>query len=369
LNYREFVKRVTEYSKATGIQMLDSGRHLNLKGLGLPDPRGFAPHLRSLLLDKKSFQSFRSEKADFSGERRWLIHDLLHIIFYDFAFCQLGPEAFEDPARFLEVHLASEAFAVLALDYHVLSKTPGEGLAVEFHRDNWPRFQSLNPQLPHYLSADFVRALCELYLAGARRPFESRKKDVEFENWSGHELRYAEKQRLYASQWRADLEGREFTGEIPLLESSHIHEAVRELLSLLLGERRSWSEYARSCARRLEGVANYFENLKKYRGLQHPLDFRFTDFRSCGEKTWVEALERTAKPNPSQLFLFWQLASSVDDWEQRPMEVFRDLQKSANTPEVDLDLWRMTQEILIQNQDRVEAWPPDTRLKSCFFLP
>ncbi len=350
--------------------MLDSGRHLELKPLGLPDPRGFTPHLRSIMLDRESFQVFRQDRAEFSGERRWIIHDLLHILFYDFAYLELGAEAFEDADRFFEVHLASEAFAVLALDYHILSQIPDGGLAVDFNPADWPKFQKLNPGLPHFQSSSFIEALVELYLSGKNEVFRPNEKAAseKFEIWAGHEIRYAEKQRLYVTQWRADLENKTFENKIPAIEESYAWEGVKQLVSLIIGEKKSWDEYTLAAKSSLKGQSNYFENLPKYKKLK-TLDFRFTDFRAVGEKDWRSALEINQPPNPSQLFLFWQLAASISPWSEKELRVFGDLQKSANTKKINLDLWRITQEILIKNIPRIEALPPNPYLKGCFFLP
>lgn len=359
--------------------MVDSGRNLHLKPLGLPDPRGFSPHLRSVMLDQKTFRSFRSTKADFEGERKWIIHDLLHILFYDYAFLNLGDVAFTDAHRFFEVHLASEAFAVLSLDYHVLSEMPGEGLAVEFDKSSWSKFQSLCPQLPHYLSMDFIPLITDLYLTGhsvlnkkpemkhnkANKNNEQTRK--EFDTWVGHEIRYAEKQRLYVAQWRADLENKSFNGKIPALEDSYVSEAVGELLSLILGEKKIWSEYLERVSVVSENK-NYFAKLSKYQNLKQR-DYRFTDYRSLETSIWQKDLEKIADPNPSQLFLFWQIASSIDSWQEKHMKLFGDLHQSTNTPKPNVDLWKLTQEILITSLKRIEILPPNPTLKSCFFLP
>jgi len=351
--------------------MVDSGRHSRLKPLGLPDTRGFTPHLRSIMLDKENFLRFRSEKADFSGDGKWFIHDLLHIIFYDFAYRGLGGEAFKNRERFYEVHLASEAFAVLSLDYHILSQQPGETLAVEFTKNQWVKFQKLCPDLPHYLSSHFATFLTQLYLTGETSALKPRKDDREFDIWAGHEVRYSEKQRLYVAQWRADCENRYFEGQIPLIEKSFISEAVQELLALILGPAPQWNNYVKSSVD-LSSVHNYFENLPKYKNLKN-IDYRFTDFRALDRKVWIEDLEQIREPRPSELFLFWQLASSIDNWDEKYLRLFRDLQTSANsTPDprsINKDNWRLTQEILIQSVAKIENLPPKRELMSCFFLP
>lgn len=368
MNYKAFSKRVVDYAKATGIGLTDSGRDLHLKPLGLPDPRGFTPHLRKVLLDSKTFHQFRSEKADFSGERKWIIHDLLHIMFYDFAFFNLGEEAFRDPVRFFEVHLASEAFAVLTLDYHVLSQNPGEGLAVEFNKSDWPSFQKMCPDLPHYLSTHFISVLTDLYLTGNSSRFEARKPSPEFNTWIGHEIRYGDKQRLYVAQWRADLDNNEFDGEIPSVENSFVSEAVRDLLTLVLGEKSAWEEYVDGIKSSVSSDTNYFEDLKKYKTLKKS-DYRFTDFRSQEKKIWKENLESVQAPNASQLFLFWQIASSIQEWSEDQMRLFGELHKSSNTKKTNEDLWKMTQEVLIKNLERLKDLPPSGELRACFFLP
>jgi hypothetical protein len=352
--------------------MIDSGRFLHLKPLGLPDPRGFTPHLRSVMLDRPFFQQLRTTRATFEGEHRWIIHDLLHILFYDFAWHSLGEDAFADAIRFYEIHLASEAFAVLALDYHVLSHDPGQGLAVDFDKNQWPEFQRLSPDLPHYRTADFARVLTDLYLTGEERLFRSRQPSEDFEHWAGHEIRYAEKQRLYAAQWRADLDGRVFDGQIPSVENSAAFEALWELLSLLLGESRPWESYTRSLGDRLP--KNYFEGFKKYRGFQKA-DYRFTDFRALDPDRWKRDLEEALQPDASSLFLLWQLASSLEpgEWDEKHLRLFADLQKNANSVsqgvQLDSDLWRLSHEAVLRQSEKISEAPPRADLRACFFLP
>ena len=118
-------------------------------------------------------------------------------MFYDFAAINLGKNLWKDSHRFYECHLASELFAVLALDYHYLVDTPVHGLAVDLKAKDWKSFQNRKSNLPDMTSFTFCQELAQLYFNGTGNlmgPLGRRVGASQFSTWLGHELRYSEKQ-------------------------------------------------------------------------------------------------------------------------------------------------------------------------------
>jgi hypothetical protein len=174
--------RINEYARATKIIIHKCSQHSSWQKLGLPDLRGFTPHLRTVNVNKET-------------DSLWIMHDMLHIIFYDFVNLSLGDNSWLTYERFIENHLASEAFAVLLLDYHLLPKQGLESLASDFKGADWPKFQKNNPHLPDFDSSSFVKLLTELYLSNNQKPICLDNPKVmsqpSYKKWIGHEVRYA----------------------------------------------------------------------------------------------------------------------------------------------------------------------------------
>ena len=310
-------------------------------------------------------------------EYQWYAHDLLHIIFYDFAALNLGKDFAGDRNRFFEIHLASELFAVLSLDYHHLVHTPVHGLAVDLEADNWKDFQRRVDSLPEMESFAFCRDLASLYLTGAI-PYIDKKSSRasptdRFAVWLGHEIRYAEKQRHYVLAWREDLEGKKASRKQISLGNTFVTEPLWELLQLFhdpkeeLGWNRFLNEVQKSKSSRPQ---NYFETLPKFRRIIKILDFRFTDFKSFSKKKIMEILDEATKPLPSNLFLFWQVLSSFSltlfsEEERRQIQA---LALASQASGVTADHWESVRRVALGRVERL-SWTPDDLGRGTFFMP
>jgi hypothetical protein len=362
-------ERALEYAKRTGIKFTQTPRYSGWKKLGLPDMRGFTPHLRSVNVYADQFPlKFNSKK--FSN--LWFIHDILHIAFYDFAFLNLGKETWADPVRFLESHLASEAFAVLLLDYHGLAHTAVKGLAVDLDAKDWRAFQKLNGLLPDFDSFEFTQGLVDYYLAG-QWPFAQAKEspNKKYQNWLGHELRYAEKQRYYALLWLEDLNNKKSSKKKAIIEESSVAAPLWELLTLFAySPNPIWENYLGEISTLTCEIENYFENLPKYRkGLKHP-DYRLTDFNSRPQSEALHSLNKATRPSASDLFLFWQILASfpVKVLSATDQKRISTLAKQAQTSDVEKGIWGAVREIC-QGLMQKAQWGGDAKLASTFFLP
>ncbi len=374
MNKDAFFNRVLKYAHKTGIGFVMTQRSHHWKSFGLPDTRGFTPHLREVRLYKSQTE------AD-----SWVIHDLLHIVFYDFATLELGKEAWADHNRLREIHLASEAFAVLSLDYHILSFEEGQGLAVDCDFSRWPNLKKLNPKLPDFLSESFCQALVDLYLSDDESIFlldpkqkikKSQMKDVAYyKNWVGHEIRYAKKQRLYVEMWLSDLLQKPKRPVASLIEESGVAAALWEALQLLVySSDREFNRYIQRIKSMNPGPQNYFKSYPKYKSLvgapRGPIDFRFTDLSAVSGAKIKRQLEAATKPRPENLFLLWQILSQTPPKHLSPKELksVSKLAQSSQTQKVDLTAWKEVREICLKSfTSQTRTLNP--RLKSCFFLP
>lgn len=299
-NPEDLWSRLRDYSAKTGVTPFQTHRK---RIDGLPDLRGFTPHLRRIRLNAKQTMT---------GEP-WLLHDLLHILFYDYATVHLGAESWLERERFLENHLASEAFAVLALDYFILSAEGSETLTVDVSQSKWKRFQKLNSKLPSMNSQDFIEVLTHHYLTGDFSILELKKPDAEYSDWLGHEIRYARKQRAYVNMWFADLEGTKFDGESAEIHDSHVWEAVSDLITMLLFEPdREWNAWSSEVATSIREDFNAFAGFDKYKHIRTDYDFRFTELNAAPIEAAIHTLETNEKIDPSTLFLVWQIFSHTE---------------------------------------------------------
>lgn len=315
---KKVIDRVLDYSKKTGIIFRDTGRTHFIKSL--PDMRGFSPHLRQVNLNK-------NQKKDL-----WVIHDLLHIMFYDFVTFHLGEIAWKDKLRFFENHLASEAFAVLVLDYHVLSFQKRGGLAVDIKASKWKSFQKLNPELPPFLSEEFCALLLSLYLSGEAEELLAPKNRKDYDIWIGHELRYSEKQRFYVHSWWRDLNLEVSPRESFVLQKSEVHYAVWELLNLLLYKSdKEWKNWTNQIVSK-DLPENLFAQLPKFKNIPSSYDFRFTDYNAVNISNY---LENVSMPNPSDLFLFWQIISE----SKKLNPAIKKLAKDSQGLKIDIKIW------------------------------
>ncbi|MGE3974582.1 MAG: hypothetical protein AB7F59_08665 [Bdellovibrionales bacterium] len=376
-----FYSRVLEYAEKTRIGFIDCGRHPEWKTLGLPDTRGFTPHLREVRFYSSQIDLYKkptTASSKIQGDHRWVIHDLLHILFYDYAALQLGRDFSADLDRFREVHLASEAFAVLSLDYHVLSFLKGQGLAIDCDFDQWPALSKLNLRLPNFLSQEFCVALVQLYLEGESEIFllkdgTKSQPRAYYENWIGHEIRYAEKQRIYVEMWLQDLLQKNSSLTTPSLHESFVAEPLWELLQILIyASKTQFKKYVDQVNDFLKKDENYFSSFKKYKKLSKEglIDYRFTDLRAVSLAQLIEQLEMAAAPRAENLFLFWQILSHFDlkQMSSKELKFVEILAASAQTKAVDKKAWKQVQKLCLHKIKELK-FPSAPRLKSCFYLP
>ncbi len=355
---RKTMRRITQYAKATGIEFSPHLPTWNYKKAGLPDLRGFTPHLRRVSVPLGKTRDL------------WVMHDLLHILFYDFATHHLGAEAWNNFERFFENHLASEAFAVLVLDYHLLSFEERGGLAVEVRAGNWKKFQKLNPDLPDFLTADFCRLLIDLYLKGELENFALPRKvqtTAEYTEWFGHEVRYSEKQRRYVNLWWNDLNLKASTTKNQAIRNSEVHFAVWELLeTLLYGTDASWKEWIQT----VKTSAGVFSTFPKYGKKKTQPDFRFTSIQSQNRKSLLALVKKAIRPSGSSLFLFWQILALVPKTAFSPedFDQIESLALSSQTSGKNVRAWKNVQKLCLITLSKIR-FKKDVKLRGVFFLP
>ena len=387
-----FLQRVFDYATTTGIQLKAVNRCSLWTNHGLPDMRGFTPHLRTVnifsdktenhsfaALQKKLFGAVDMSQDIFHQAEFWLIHDFLHIIFYDFVSLNLGFESWVQADRFFESHLGSEAFAVLALDYHFLSKTPVKGMAVQIDGADWRAFQRVLPDLPDLESPEFCKTLADLYLGGQGllsqeppdmryRPHDLREK---INSWLGHEVRYSEKQRHYVLAWHEDLVDKKISGRKVTLEDSAISNPIYELIRIFhYTSDKEWKIFLTDTKTRLAEFENYFGRLPKYKKKRSSYDFRFTDLTSRPKEEILKELDVAQVPAASPLFLFWQTLSLVSpnlvDAQSRTH--VQKLALTSHTLTVDCNAWSHVRSICLKIADGKD-WLLEPQGVATFFLP
>jgi hypothetical protein len=376
----DLVERIIEYARKTKIDFRVTPRFSSWQMLGLPDLRGFSPHLRRINLykDQENLKNLKNlEKLCNQEIRRgkafkalWILHDILHIAFYDFATLNLGPESWNEKERFLENHLASELFSVLTLDYFYLIFTKVKGLAVDLDSKKWPTFQKVNPFLPELRSFELCQSLFELYFTGRSPIIYDQIMSKDYENWVGHEVRYASKQRRYVLQWWDDLEGNNESKKEALISGSEVHHAVWELMYIFFNApKKDWATY-------LKGILqnkNVFSKFKKYEGQKGEFDFRFTDIQALTRQEILESLNKITNPTPSGLFLFWQILSSFETkrFDRRTLGHFAKLAKASNDNVPLKEIWNLVQPTVLSaaKGPHFSPGPVDKAALSTFFLP
>jgi len=380
LRHPDLIGRIIEYAQKTKIEFKVTGRSSSWRALGLPDLRGFCPQLRrvNLYKDQKNLKNLKNletlcRKEIKKGEGAqglWILHDVLHIAFYDFATLNLGLESWNEKERFLENHLASELFSVLALDYFFLIFTKTKGLAVDLDAKKWCQFQKANPFLPELGTFELCSALFELYFTGRSPLIYDQIISKDYQNWVGHEMRYAAKQRRYVLQWWDDLEENKESKKEALLVGSEVHHAVWELLSIFLeATQKDWKTYLK----RVPQNANTFSKFKKYESQNEDLDFRFTDIQALERSEILKNLNKAKNPSPSSLFLFWQIISTFETkrFDRRTLGSLSKLAKASNENLPLKDLWNLV-ETTVKNAAKgphFSSGPPDKSTLSTFFLP
>jgi hypothetical protein len=394
------LRRLREYAERTGVRFEPGPRRAGWQELGLPDMRGFTPHLRTV-------RRFAGEPAEFPRSAEvaagtvgfdeletrelWLLHDLAHVIWYDFATIAFeglppGVERWRDRDFFVEHHLASEAFAVLLLDYHVLSRTQHHGLAVELDAAAWEELRKSVRELPQLDSWRMCRALLAQYHTGAEPLFQDPLRGgalgerrgeataAALARWRDHEASYSDKQRAYVLLWWNDLVGasaEEWGSERAVVEGSALAEPLWHLLRLFTTEpEAAFRAHVERASRRLRGVDDHLARLPKRRGERETWDFRFTDATAVEPGDVAETLRRASAPRASELFLFWQLLALSAPERLSPGErnAVTLLAKSAQSPKPSPEAWTMVRSLC----ERIvveERWLPDPRRRAAFFLP
>lgn len=383
-----FLRRALAYARATGIRFEPTLRHAGFERLGLPDLRGFTPHRRAVRL-------FAGEAAEFprpadtpmdelTTAELWLLHDLLHVIWYDSATLAFGRAAWGARDFFLEQHLASEAFAVLLLDYHVLSATKHHGLAVDVSETEWSGLREAVPALPELRSYALGRELVALYLTGASRLFKGNlgskrggkvapHADVatRIARWRDHEVSYADKQRWYVFLWWDDLQATPPTDRRAVVANSFVSELM--WLSVRLFTVDPEPEFAQHVARakaQLDGGASCFAAHPKYAAPLVEPDFRFTDIAALPVEEVAAAVRAAERPAAPQLFLLWQVLALEPPDSLKPTErsAVTRLAKSAQTPKVDRRAWKEVRDLCERRLTKAH-WKANPGLRSAFFLP
>ncbi len=394
------LQRLHAYARRTGVRWRRSGRVRGWEALGLPDLRGFAPQLRSVALFDEDEPEFPRAAAvergalaldELETRELWLLHDLAHLVWYDVASVTFGHERWRERDFFLEQHLVSEAFAVLLLDYHVLSCTRHHGLAVDLEATEWALLRRRVRGLPALDSFELCRELVGHYLGGAAPLFTRRlaaKGDdvARLARWRDHEVSYAEKQRWYVFLWWDDLNGLPLSQRQAVVEDSTIAELVWLGLRLFtVDPDAAFDAHVERVARQLGTVENLnvFGELPKYTAL-HPSprtapngraeprrwDFRFTDVHALAPRELRALVEDAEEPSAERLFLFWQLLGTTSPDALAPEEqaAVATLAASAQTATPDPVAWAQTRRVVRRLLDAV-SWTPQAVLRSAFFLP
>jgi len=376
----DLVGRIIEYAHKTKIEFRVTPRLSSWQALGLPDLRGFCPHLRRINLykDQEKLKNLKNlEKLCNQEIKRgkgfqglWLLHDILHIAFYDFATLNLGVESWNERERFLENHLASELFSVLTLDYFYLIFTRVKGLAVDLDFKKWSQFQKVNPFLPDLGSFDLCSSLFDLYFTGRSSLIDDQVALKDYQNWVGHEVRYASKQRRYVLQWWDDLEEENDSKREAQIVGSEVHHAVWELINLFFNStQKEWNAYLKKVPQN----TNVFFGFKKYKFKNLDFDFRFTDIQSLERNAILTSLMNARTPSPSSLFLLWQIITTFEAkrFHQRTLKAVTKLSKASNTNSPLNEIWDLVWSAL-QSEAKSPLFSPgpaDKTTLSTFFLP
>jgi hypothetical protein len=386
-----FLRRALAYAHATAIRFEPTARHAGYGELGLPDLRGFTPYRRAI-------RRFAGDEADLSRSAGstmdelttadlWLLHDLLHVVWYDFATLAAAPRGGGGEAErshpwsrrdfFVEHHLASEAFAVLLLDYHVLSATSHRGLAVEVSDAAWTKLRAALPGLPPLRSRELVVELVRHYLTGKSRLLApAPTSDGAVAAWRDHEVRYSDKQRGYVLLWWDDLRGRTPSNRAAVVERSSVADAIWRAIELFtVASDAEFERHAQDAAAVLSGRGrtgdHLFAALPKFRGeLPAEPDFRFTDATALPVGAIAELVATAERPRAERLFLLWQTLALEPPDSLRPAEraAVQSLARSVQTPKVDRRAWKLVRELCERRVARAD-WTPDESLRGAFFLP
>jgi hypothetical protein len=354
----KILKRIFQYAKVTSIPLKPNGRYSHFA------MRGFTPHLREVHL-------YIGESIN--KNKLWLAHDLLHIMFYDFASYCLGQKKWNEESRFYEIHLASEAFAVQSLDYHLLGPISEDSLTVTLNPKSYKKLVGENKKLPALLSEDFSFQHTEGYLTGNFLNWNIKKPSTFYLNWWQHEKSYSEKQRQYVQWWYQDLIQKQNSSGPIVVNGSAIHSLVWELLQILIySDEKTWKAFLVQQKKSSRKI-NYFSEFKKYKSKVKLLDFRFQDMRATSREDVIKFLKKQNSPSPQGLFLFWQIFSSFKEtsFSQKEKALIEDLyfysqsQKNQSVKE----LWGRVKDLAVKKSEKLKKWKLQAPLCSTFFLP
>jgi hypothetical protein len=381
-----FLRRALAYASATGIRFEATLRHAGYGAFGLPDLRGFTPYRRTIRRFADESPAFPraadTPMDELTTDELWLLHDLLHVVWYDFATLLSGAAPRERWATrdfFVEHHLASEAFAVILLDYQVLSATRHQGLAVEVSDAAWSGLRAALPALPPLRSPELARELVRHYLTGKSRLFGAAQRDdsnAAVAAWAGHEVRYSDKQRWYVLLWWDDLRGapssnRQAQRQAVVERSSVAAPLWRAVELFTTAPESEFTHHLEQAAAALAGQHHLFAALPKFRGELPPdPDFRFTDVAALPVDAVAEQVRTAERPCAEHLFLLWQTLaleppSTLQADERAAITA---LARSVQTPKVDRRAWRLVRELCLRRVAHAR-WLPDASLRGAFFLP
>lgn len=394
----ESLRRLLRYAEATGVRFEVVPRHAGWSALGLPDLRGFAPQRRVV-------RRFAGQPAEFprragvaagrvkldalATPELWLLHDLVHVVWYDVAAATFGAERWREEPFFLEHHLASEALAVLLLDYQLLARTRHRGLAVEFDARVWDAMRRRLPALPALASLAMARALADHYLGQPvalfrsplqRPPLRARGPDrARLARWRDHEVSYADKQRWYVRRWWDDLAGRPARDQRVVVDDPVLAELLWLTARRFTADPEpAFAAWLASVARAVRGARDRFRDLPKMRAVPANArgampDFRFTDAAAYGARALTRFVEAAVEPSAPALFLFWQLLGEEAPSRLVPADrrAVARLAASVQTPAPDRAAWTRVRELC----RRIVAAMPRRRRRArpgwraAFFLP
>jgi len=318
------LSRLIEYAEETGIKLVESNCYTGWTQAGLSNLRGFAPQRRLILVNKKDpFIEGRGSliQNDEALEHfLWHVHDLLHIVYYDFSNLEYVGGEWSSQEFFIPVHLCSEALAVLMLDYwglvqsHLKSfKTKRfheSGLAVDIH------VAKLKEVLDFY-SDDFINALLDLYCLGQSSFFAklALSKNLVVRNWVGHEMRYADRQHQYALNWWRFLHGEPVKDDVKLQIFNHDPEAtgglqkLREIFSGVDGA--PFRQFLATQSKAFQNFESYFP-FEETNPDKVSNDFRMKNAFSLSKTKLQKLLVLDYTLNPSFHFLIGQILCALD---------------------------------------------------------
>lgn len=351
------LKRIFEYANKTNIVLDES------PWTGSFRIKGFSPHLRQVHV----------LKGVPKNDECWTVHDILHIFFYDFAYIASGrnKNLFLDQNRFYEIHLASEAFAVLALDYFFLSRKQNKTITIDFYEKDWVEFSEINPKLPYFKSDRFIKALTQAYLSGDFDLFKIKKPTKKYKSWINHEVSYSKKQRAYVTQWWNDLNCKKnrYKNKEIVIYNSAIDLLVVDAIHTLYMPQKSWANFLKRM-QKMRWPNNYFRDLKKFKALQRNFDFRFTDFRSLTNEKIKLFLTHSKKPNAGILFLMWQIFAQFDQsaFSKKEKLIIEKLYRQAQKSQPEQKIWNQAIMVCIARLPLVNNTKPNTSFLGNFFL-